>query len=158
MLGLIDHVVALQRADRDELHVRDFEARGELGEVGTMRVVDLLAVIDEVHLVHAQHQMLDAQQRGDEGVAAGLFDHALARIDEDDGKVGGRGAGHHVARVLDVAGRIGDDELAPRRREVAVGHVDRDALFALGAQAVGEQREIDVPAPRCSLTRSMASS
>ncbi len=41
-------------------------------------------------------------------------------------------------------GRIGDDELALRRGEVAVGHVDGDALFALGAQAVGEQREIDL--------------
>ena len=39
-------------------------------------------------------------------------------------------------------GRVGDDELAPRRVEVAVGHVDRDALLALGAQAVGEQREV----------------
>jgi hypothetical protein len=43
-----------------------------------------------------------------------------------------------------VAGRVGDDELAPRRVEVAVGDVDRDALLALGAQAVGEQREVGV--------------
>jgi hypothetical protein len=28
--------------------------------------------------------------------------------------------------------------------EVAVGHVDRDALLALGAQAVGEQRQVGV--------------
>ena len=28
---------------------------------------------------------------------------------------------------------------APRRREVAVGDVDRDALLALGAQAVGQR-------------------
>jgi hypothetical protein len=28
--------------------------------------------------------------------------------------------------------------------EVAVGDVDRDALLALGAQAVGQQREVDV--------------
>ena len=31
-----------------------------------------------------------------------------------------------------------------RRREVAIGDVDGDALLALGAQAVGEQREIDL--------------
>ena len=41
-------------------------------------------------------------------------------------------------------GRVGDDELAARRREVAVRDVDRDALLALGAQAVGEQREVRV--------------
>src|SRR5690606_19054165 len=34
------------------------------------------------------------------------------------------------------------DELAPRGREVAVRDVDRDALLALGAQAVGQQREV----------------
>jgi hypothetical protein len=42
-----------------------------------------------------------------------------------------------------VARRVGDDELAAGRREVAIGDVDRDSLLALGAQAVGEQREID---------------
>src|SRR3712207_4968576 len=31
------------------------------------------------------------------------------------------------------------------RREVAVDDVDRDALLALGAQAVGQQREVDRP-------------
>jgi len=41
-----------------------------------------------------------------------------------------------------VAGRVGDDELAQRCREVAVRDVDRDALLALGAQPVGEQREV----------------
>jgi hypothetical protein len=41
-----------------------------------------------------------------------------------------------------VAGRVGDDERAPRRREVAVGDVDRDALLALGSQAVGQRREV----------------
>jgi hypothetical protein len=41
-----------------------------------------------------------------------------------------------------VSGRVGDDELALRCREVAIGDVDRDALLALGAQAVGEEREV----------------
>jgi hypothetical protein len=43
-----------------------------------------------------------------------------------------------------VAGRVGDDELAPGGVEVAVGDVDRDALLALGAQAVGQQGEVGV--------------
>ena len=33
-----------------------------------------------------------------------------------------------------------------RRREIAIGDVDRDALLALGAQAVGEIGEIDLAA------------
>ena len=43
---------------------------------------------------------------------ARLRQHALARIDQDDGQIGGGGAGHHVARVLLMAGRVGDDEFA----------------------------------------------
>ena len=77
-------------------------------------------------------------------MSLGLGDDAFARIDEDDGQFGGGRAGDHVARVLNVAGRVGDDELAARRGEVAVGHVDGDALLAFGAQAVGEQREVNV--------------
>ena len=57
------------------------------------------------------------------------------------------GAGGHVAGVLLVAGRVGDDELALVGGEVAVGDVDGDALLALGLEAVGEQGEIDLPSP-----------
>ncbi len=77
-------------------------------------------------------------------MAAGLLADALARVDQHDRQVGGRGAGDHVARVLLVARGVGDDELAPRGLEVAVGDVDRDPLLALGAQAVGQQRQVEV--------------
>jgi hypothetical protein len=39
---------------------------------------------------------------------------------------------------------VGDDELPPRCREVAVGDIDRDALLPLGPEAVGEQGEVDL--------------
>ena len=74
-----------------------------------------------------------------------LRQHAVARIDQNDGQLRRGGAGRHVARVLLVPGCIGDDELALRRGEVAIGDVDGDALLAFGAQAVGQQREIDRP-------------
>ena len=77
---------------------------------------------------------------------AGLLDDALARIDEHDGEIRRRGARDHVARVLHVAGRVGDDELAARRGEIAISDVDRDPLLAFGAQAVGEIGEIDLAA------------
>jgi hypothetical protein len=75
-------------------------------------------------------------------MAARLDAHALLGVDEHHGGIGGRSAGGHVARVLLVARAIGDDELALRRLEVAVRHVDGDALLALGLQAVDEQREV----------------
>jgi hypothetical protein len=72
-----------------------------------------------------------------------LVEDAVPRINEEDGDVRGRGAGGHVARVLLVARCVGENELAPRRREVAVGDVNGDALLAFGAQAVGEERKVD---------------
>ena len=144
VLGALDHVVAVQRRDRDEGHVLHVELRRPAREVRADPVEDLLVPVDQVHLVHAHDQVRDAEQRRDERVPARLLEHALARVDEDQREVGGRGARDHVARVLLVARRVGDDELAPRRVEVAVRHVDRDALLALGAQAVGEQREVHV--------------
>ena len=79
-------------------------------------------------------------------------------VDQEHGEVGGRGAGRHVARVLLVAGRVGDDEAAPVGGEVAVGDVDGDALLALGVEAVDEQREVDVAAGRCRSVRESACS
>ena len=137
----------MQRRDRDEREVVDVELGRELGELGADLVEALLRVLDQVHLVDAEHEVLHLQQRRDHRVAARLLEHALAGVDEHQREVGGRRAGDHVARVLHVPGGVGDDELALRRREVAVGDVDGDALLALGPQAVGEQREVGVVEP-----------
>ena len=103
---------------------------------------DVLAVLDEVDLVDRDDDVRHAHQRGDGEVAAGLLEHALAGVDEQHERVGGRRAGDRVAGVLHVPGAVGEHEGALGRGEVAVGHVDGDALLALGAQAVGEQREV----------------
>ena len=110
----VDHVVAVQRRDRDEGDVGDLEARRPVGDLLQDAVEDVLVVVDEVHLVHAHDEMGDPQQRGDVHVAPGLLRHALAGVDEHDRHVRGGGAGDHVARVLLVARGVGDDELAPR--------------------------------------------
>ena len=103
-----------------------------------------LVVVDEVHLVDREHQVRHPEQRQDHRVPAGLLGEALAGVDQHQAEVGGGGAGDHVAGVLHVARGVGDDELAAGGREVAVGHVDRDALLALGAEPVGQQREVGV--------------
>ena len=72
-----------------------------------------------------------------------LREDAFGGVDQNHGQIGGGSAGGHVARVLLVARRIGDDEFPARSFKIAVGHVDGDALLAFGAQAVGEQRKID---------------
>ena len=73
---------------------------------------------------------------------ARLLEHAVAGVDQHHRDVRGRRAGDHVARVADVPGGVGDDERPPRGGEEAVGDVDRDALLALGAQPVGQPREV----------------
>jgi len=52
-----------------------------------------------------------------------------------------------------VPRRVGDDELALAGREIAIGDVDRDALLALGGEAVDQQREIEFLALRAVLLR-----
>ena len=140
----LDDIVAVERAQRDEFHVLDIETREKRFELGADLEEARFAPADEIHFVNGDDKVRDAQERGDGGVAATLLDDAEAGVDKDDGQVGRGRAGHHVARVLNVAGRVGDDELAARRGEVAVSDVDGDALFALGAEAVREVGEVDL--------------
>ena len=49
-----------------------------------------------------------------------------------------------TAGVLDVTRRVRDDKFPFRCGEVAVGDIDRDALFALGFEAIGEEGEVYV--------------
>ncbi len=136
-------IVADERADRNERQVGEAEAGGELGIFVAYPVEHRLVVADQVHLVDRDDDSGHAQQRGDESVALGLRLHAQPRVDENHREIGGRRAGCHVARVLDMARRVGNDEAAPRRGEVAVRDVDGDALLALGPKAVGDVRQIE---------------
>ncbi len=77
------------------------------------------------------------------GVATGLREDALARIDKNDREVRSGGAGSHVSGVLLVARGIGNDELAALSGKVAVGNVNSDALFTLGAKSISKLGEVD---------------
>ncbi len=104
---------------------------------------DLGRVVDQVHLVDGGDDVPGSQQRGDVGVTAGLGEDAFAGVHKNNGDIRGGSAGGHVAGVLLVARRVGNDELAVSGGEVAVGYVDGDSLLPLGAQAVGELGKID---------------
>ena len=79
----------------------------------------------------------------------GLDQNAVTGVDENDGQIGGGRAGGHVAGVLLVSGRVGDDEFALVGRKIAVSDIDRDALLPLVFQAVGEESQVDFFA-RCA--------
>ena len=91
--------------------------------------------------------MRDPEERGDQRMPACLLKHPFACIHQHQGEVGRGCPGHHVARVLDVSRGVGDDELPPSGREEAIGDIDGDPLLALGAQAVGQEREVELILP-----------
>ena len=81
-------VVTEQRRDRDERQVADVKLGRELTEFVANPLENGLVVVDEVHLVDAQHEVRNAEQRRDERVPSSLLDDALARIDKDQREVG----------------------------------------------------------------------
>ena len=102
--------------------------------------------IDQIDLVDSQHDLPDAQQAHDHGMTAGLAQQAFARVDQQHREIGVRRAGRHVTGVLFVTRRIGHDEGPPLGREITVGHVDGNALLALGLEPIQQQRIVDVAA------------
>ncbi len=121
-------------------------SRSEANSVNSSRIDSNLSSLQSARSILFTHTTRWGI-RSSEAMKAWRLDCSItpgARIDQHQRQVGGGGAGDHVARVLLVARRVGDDELAPGGLEVAVGDVDRDALLALGAQAVGEQGEVHV--------------
>ena len=71
-----------------------------------------------------------------------IFPIQFDSVDQDNGSVCARSRGNHIAGVLLMARRIANDELARFGTEIAVSHIDGDALLALRAQSVGEQCQI----------------
>jgi hypothetical protein len=143
-VGGLDDVVAPQRRHRDAGDVGDADLCREGSVVRFDRVEDRLVIVDQVELVDRDHDLFDADELDEEAVPAGLRQHTLPRIDEDDREVSGRRTRHHVAGVLLMAGCVGDDELAAFRAEEPVRDVDGDALLALGGETVDEQREVEL--------------
>ncbi|KAG0761039.1 hypothetical protein G6F22_018981 [Rhizopus arrhizus] len=124
--------------------MREAQLAGQIG-IGIADALEHGAVpVHQIHLVDRHHDVPDAQQARDGAVPLGLGQQlAVGRargVDQDDRDVGRRGPRDHVARVLLVPWRVGNDEFARRRGEVAIGHVDGDALLPLGFQPVAGRR------------------
>ncbi|MNL84284.1 hypothetical protein D3C87_2122110 [compost metagenome] len=65
-------------------------------------------------------------------MATSLIQHAFARIHQQDRQLAGRRTGRHITGVLFMPRRIGNDEFALLGGEIAIRHVDGNALLALG--------------------------
>ena len=74
-----------------------------------------------------------------------LITNALRGVDEQDSHVCLARSDGHVAGVLLVSRRVGEDCPTPRRQiHVAVSNVNRDALFTFGLKTVGQLRKVDL--------------
>ena len=49
--------------------------------------VSVFTPVDKVHLIHANHDVLDAEKIRNEGVATGLLNDTFTRINKKDGEV-----------------------------------------------------------------------
>src|SRR5574343_1113605 len=92
-VATVDDHVAVERRHGQETEVDDADLGRELKVIRLDLLVGFLRVVDQIQRVEGDDQMRDADQRRQLGVAAGLGQHALARVDQDDGQVGGRGGG-----------------------------------------------------------------
>ena len=146
MRAFLDDIVALQPGNRDRQKAVHADLLGEMAVIADDLIEPLGRVIDQIHLVDRQHHVADAQQVHQIGMPPRLGQHALARVDQDHRQIGGRGAGDHVAGVLFMARRVGDDEFPLVGGEKAIGHVDGDALLAFRCQTVHQQRKVDLSA------------
>ena len=131
-----DHV-ALERGDRYEADVIDASALGEREEVVDNGCKDFFPVIDQIHFVNGDDEMRNAEQVSKCRMASRLRHDTVPRIDQQNGELRSTGGRHHIARVLLVAWRVGNDELAQSGREITVGNVDGNALFTLRGETVG---------------------
>ena len=128
--AFVYHVVALKRREGDEDHVVDVEFGSESLVVVYDALIDFAVVVHQVHFVDGDDKVGDLQKCGQKAVTFGLGEHAFAGVNKDNRQFRRGCAGDHVAGVLDVSWRVGDDEFAFGRGKVAVGHVDGNPLLA----------------------------
>ena len=88
--------------------------------------------------------MLDSQQRNQEGMTSCLSDHSHAGIYQNNSQIGRRTTGYHITGILFVPRSVSNDKFAVIGREVTIGHINRNALFAFGLQPIQQQSIINV--------------
>ena len=120
------------KSSRGRPHSRDDVVEGDL------------LVVDQVHLVYRDDDRRDSHQGTDGQVPVCLRTNTTSGVDEQYRDVAVGSSHRHVPGVLLVPRRIGDENPPTVGQiHVSVGHVDGDALFALGLQAIGQQGEVD---------------
>ena len=135
--------VAVARGNRDDGGRCQPQTRKVAADLGLDLAEPRRVEGDAVHLVDDDRDLPHPEQVQEIAVPAGLIAHAFARIDDQHGRVGLRGAGDHVAQKLGVARRIDEDDVARGGAEADLAGIDGDALIALGLQRVEQERPFE---------------
>ena len=143
-LRLLHHIVAVKRRKRDASHIGDAQRSDKFLVLAYNFIETFFGEVHQVHLIDGKHHMLDTQQRYKESMTARLRDDPRAGIYQNNRQISGRAAGNHVTRILFVSRSVGNDELTVIRGEIAIGHVDSNALLTLRLQTVQQQGIVDV--------------
>ena len=130
--GFAGNIVAGQPRNGNWRKVLNADFGGKCFVVGHYLVEHSLVVIHQIHFVHCQYDMFYAQQMHQIAVTTGLRQNTLARIDQNNGEVCRRCAGDHIAGILLMPGRVGDNEFAFFGGKKPLSDIDCDALFAFG--------------------------
>src|SRR5581483_8371586 len=119
----LNNILAVQCAERNKVEFGAGKSGGgAFGEVLADVIEDALIELDQVHLVDGDYHAADAEQPGNQCMTPGLAKNSFPGIYKNEGCFSGGRPGGHVARVLLVAGGVGDDETALRRSEVTIGN------------------------------------
>ncbi len=132
-------VVAIAARDGNERGGIHADARKERAVFGLDALEVRAVVADEVHLVHQDREVPNAQHRHHVAVPARVLLDAFVGVDDQERGFGAGRAGDHVLQELDVAGRVDDDVVASARLEEHARGVDRDALRAFVLQRVEQE-------------------
>ena len=106
---------------------------------------------NQIHLIQCKHKVPDSHQGTDAGMAAGLYQHTLRCIHQNDGKVCKGCANRHVAGIFLMSRRIRYNKAAVVRGKIPVSDINGNALFPLCHQAIQQQGIVNLTAAAADL-------
>ena len=96
-----------------------------------------------IHLVDRDRHLAHAEEMQEIAVAARLLAHAFGGVDHQQGGIGLRRPGDHVAQELGVPGRVDQHDVARGCPQPDLAGIDGDALIALGLQRIEQKRPFE---------------
>ena len=138
-------VVAHVSGDGDEGDVLDLvsDHLQELGHSLDALFVLGFVVLDCIHLVDRNDDLLDTESGGKEDVLFGLSLRTLDGAAGDDGGVGLGGTGDHVLDEVTVSGGVDDGEVVLVGVEPLVGNIDSNSPLPLFLESIHDPSEVE---------------